>query len=173
MLHQIERYKSIQEKYQEMTKEKNLTSNLKILSFNMKLDNISYKDQFEWDLNKETNSPEAFSRSLCMDLGFPREWEVALSCSIREEILNQKQKCVDSFEYAAKRQIEWNGEVCRFQQDEICWGPQVVIKKKEEPIRRAKRINEQVEPEPEQTPTSSSTRSAKSKKYKKTRSPKD
>lgn len=57
-------------------------------------------DQFEWDLyaDERLNSPERFARVFCTDLGLPREFQVAISHSIREQIM-------------AHRKLDYSGEL--------------------------------------------------------------
>src|ERR1700761_1614541 len=47
----------------------------------MKLD-----DQFEWDVNDQTNSPELFAEVYANELGLSGEWKTAIVHSIREQL---------------------------------------------------------------------------------------
>ncbi|ORY78547.1 hypothetical protein BCR37DRAFT_350399 [Protomyces lactucae-debilis] len=52
-------------------------------------------DKFEWDL-QSTAAVEAFTRQTCQDLGLFGEFNVAMSCAIREQLMKLKKELVES-----------------------------------------------------------------------------
>jgi SNF5 / SMARCB1 / INI1 len=42
-------------------------------------------DQFEWDVNDASNSPESFARTMAADMGLPRVWEVSAQVARLQE----------------------------------------------------------------------------------------
>lgn len=63
---------------------------LRVIRLSLNVGAISLRDQFEWDINNPTNSPELFARSMCVDLGLPREFEVAISAAIRSQVMEYR-----------------------------------------------------------------------------------
>ncbi|XP_067935696.1 SWI/SNF-related matrix-associated actin-dependent regulator of chromatin subfamily B member 1-like [Watersipora subatra] len=57
-----------------------------IIKLNIHVGNISLVDQFEWDVSEPQNSPEAFARVLCADLGLGGEFMSAIAYSIRGQL---------------------------------------------------------------------------------------
>eukprot|EP01099_Mayorella_cantabrigiensis_P001296 TRINITY_DN155_c0_g3_i1.p1 TRINITY_DN155_c0_g3~~TRINITY_DN155_c0_g3_i1.p1 ORF type:complete len:711 (-),score=224.73 TRINITY_DN155_c0_g3_i1:87-2171(-) len=60
---------------------------LVLIKIDITLNHYNLKDQFEWDLFSEINSPERFVKSLCADLGLNKEFEVAIAHSIYEQLM--------------------------------------------------------------------------------------
>jgi hypothetical protein len=61
----------------------------RFLKLHFTIDGITMRDQFEWDINASENqsNPELFASSLCADLGLPREFQVAIAHSIRDQLV--------------------------------------------------------------------------------------
>ena len=55
-----------------------------------------------------------------------------ISHSIREQILHQKQNCIELPESLFKREVEWDGEIYRLQEDENEWGPRMTVSNSKE-----------------------------------------
>ena len=79
------------------------------------------RDQFEWDLNSSEaeSSPEHFSKSLCADLGLSREFQVAISHSIREQIITNR-KLAKTHEFKEREVIV---DCWRSEEDLANWTP--------------------------------------------------
>lgn len=57
---------------------------LKTLSVDLRIDNVNYKDQLEWDMNNTLNCPENFAELTANEMGIgfaPR-----ISHSLRESV---------------------------------------------------------------------------------------
>jgi len=57
---------------------------IKLIELDLRIDNVSLKDRFEWDINDPKNSPEEFAMNLCNELGLNYEFMVQIAHSIRE-----------------------------------------------------------------------------------------
>lgn len=68
---------------------------IKTIKLDIRIDDIVYTDQFEWDINNPDNKPEEFAKSLCIDLGLGTEFVVPIVHSIRTQILDY-QKSISS-----------------------------------------------------------------------------
>ena len=45
-----------------------------MISVNVRIGRVVYKDKFEWDINNPDNSPEDFAECVCADLGLGDEF---------------------------------------------------------------------------------------------------
>jgi len=63
-----------------------LDESLFFVRLNLTVNGVTLHDQFEWSLENPRETPEAFAKTTCADLGLSREFEVAISHSIREQI---------------------------------------------------------------------------------------
>jgi SWI/SNF-related matrix-associated actin-dependent regulator of chromatin subfamily B protein 1 len=66
---------------------------VKIIKLDLRIGDMVVTDQFEWDINNPSNSPEDFAHSLCTDLGLGSDFILPISHSIKEQIL-EHQKAV-------------------------------------------------------------------------------
>lgn len=57
---------------------------LKTIELDLRIDNIQIKDQFEWDMNEQQNSPEEFAETLASDLGLPEHFKTKISHHLRQ-----------------------------------------------------------------------------------------
>ena len=60
---------------------------IRIISVNVRIGRVVYKDKFEWDINNPDNSPEDFAECVCADLGLGDEFFLPIAHQIREKIL--------------------------------------------------------------------------------------
>ena len=63
---------------------------IKTIKIDIRIDDIVVTDQFEWDINNPSNNPEAFSKTLCADLGLGSEFILPIAHSIKEQILDHQ-----------------------------------------------------------------------------------
>jgi hypothetical protein len=63
-----------------------------LLKLHLSIGNITLTDQVEWDVVNPTCTPEEFALTLCVDLGLPREFQVAIAHSCREQLLSLRQQ---------------------------------------------------------------------------------
>ena len=68
---------------------------LKTIKLDIRIGEIVYNDQIEWDINNPNNSPEEFAKCVCMDLGLGTEFILRISHSIREQILEYQKAAVN------------------------------------------------------------------------------
>ncbi|ORY36853.1 SNF5-domain-containing protein [Rhizoclosmatium globosum] len=62
-------------------------ANLRVfLKIDVSIGTITVMDNVEWDINCTRNSPELFAECLCMELGLPQEFRVAIAHQLREQI---------------------------------------------------------------------------------------
>ena len=47
---------------------------IRVISVNVRIGRVVYKDKFEWDINNPDNSPEDFAECVCADLGLGDEF---------------------------------------------------------------------------------------------------
>lgn len=45
-----------------------------MIEIDIRIDNIQFKDRFEWDINDPLNSPEVFAHSLSEEMGLNGEF---------------------------------------------------------------------------------------------------
>lgn len=57
-----------------------------VIRLHMRLDRVMLRDQFEWDLANEENSPEVFAETLCKDLGLGQEFVNGVAFAVREQL---------------------------------------------------------------------------------------
>lgn len=57
-----------------------------IVRLEVRVGRVMLRDQFEWDINSLTSSPESFAASLCSDLGLETEFIPMIAHSIREQV---------------------------------------------------------------------------------------
>jgi hypothetical protein len=60
---------------------------LKTVKLDIRIGDLVLSDQFEWDINNQSNSPEEFAKSLCSDLGLGSEFLLPIAHSIKEQVL--------------------------------------------------------------------------------------
>ncbi|SCU87568.1 LAFA_0E07536g1_1 [Lachancea sp. 'fantastica'] len=58
-----------------------------IINLTCNLDDKMYEDNFEWDLNDQTLTPELFASTVVQDLGLTREFAPAISHALHEALL--------------------------------------------------------------------------------------
>ena len=63
---------------------------IRTLEINVRIDNIGFRDRFEWDINDPNNSPEDFSILLCNEVGLNSEFCALIAQQIREQITSLK-----------------------------------------------------------------------------------
>ena len=68
---------------------------LKTIKLDIRIGDMLYNDQIEWDINNPNNSPEEFAKCVCMDLGLGTEFILRISHSIREQILEYQKAAVN------------------------------------------------------------------------------
>ncbi len=56
------------------------------IKLEIRINNLLLRDQFMWDINNPSNSPEAFASTLIADLGLGSEFFLPIAHSIREQI---------------------------------------------------------------------------------------
>ena len=59
---------------------------LKTIDLDLRIDNVQYKDQFEWDMNNTDNCPEDFIQITVKECGLPENFNVVLSHHLREQL---------------------------------------------------------------------------------------
>lgn len=65
---------------------------LKTIDLDIRVDNVQFKDQFEWDMNNPNNCPEDFIRKTVEECGLSENFHVTLSHHLREQLQSlQKQ----------------------------------------------------------------------------------
>eukprot|EP01016_Furgasonia_blochmanni_P040451 TRINITY_DN5165_c0_g1_i8.p1 TRINITY_DN5165_c0_g1~~TRINITY_DN5165_c0_g1_i8.p1 ORF type:complete len:337 (-),score=31.12 TRINITY_DN5165_c0_g1_i8:236-1246(-) len=60
---------------------------IRVIELDVRIDNVTLKDRFEWDINDPNNNPEDFAITLCSELGLSGEFAVQIAHSIREQII--------------------------------------------------------------------------------------
>ncbi|CUS22900.1 LAQU0S07e02674g1_1 [Lachancea quebecensis] len=61
-----------------------------IINLTCNLDSKMYEDNFEWDLNDQSLTPEQFANSVVQDLGLTREFAPAIAHALHESLLRVK-----------------------------------------------------------------------------------
>ncbi len=64
---------------------------LRPIRLEVRLNNLILRDQFMWDINNPSNSPEQFASTLIADLGLGSEFFLPVAHSIREQIHAHRQ----------------------------------------------------------------------------------
>ncbi|CAD8092991.1 unnamed protein product [Paramecium sonneborni] len=59
---------------------------LKNLHVDLRVENIHFKDQLEWDMNNTMNSPEALAEVTAKEMGMPEQYEPKIAHALRESI---------------------------------------------------------------------------------------
>lgn len=59
---------------------------IKTLEVDVRIENIGFKDRFEWDINDPQNSPEEFSILLCNEIGLNSEFSTLIAHQIHEQV---------------------------------------------------------------------------------------
>lgn len=77
---------------------------LKTIKLDIRIGDVVYNDQFEWDINNPNNSPEEFAKSICIELGLGTEFVLPICHSIREQILDYQKSVVSE-----KKSYYYNG----------------------------------------------------------------
>ncbi|MCQ2818274.1 MAG: SWI/SNF chromatin-remodeling complex subunit SNF5, partial [archaeon] len=67
---------------------------LKVIKLDIRIGDMVYQDQIEWDINNPDNSPEEFAKTVCIDLGLGTEFVLPICHSIREQILEFQKSVV-------------------------------------------------------------------------------
>eukprot|EP01017_Pseudomicrothorax_dubius_P026902 TRINITY_DN3041_c0_g1_i3.p1 TRINITY_DN3041_c0_g1~~TRINITY_DN3041_c0_g1_i3.p1 ORF type:complete len:257 (+),score=52.02 TRINITY_DN3041_c0_g1_i3:346-1116(+) len=70
----------------------------RVIELDIRIDNISLKDRFEWDINDPNNNPEEFAYHLCSELGLNAEFAVQIAHSIREQIVAYQRQAMEKRE---------------------------------------------------------------------------
>lgn len=68
---------------------------LKTIKLDIRIGDMVYNDQFEWDINNPNNSPEEFAKTVSADLGLGSEFVLPISHSIREQVLDYQKAAVN------------------------------------------------------------------------------
>lgn len=66
-----------------------------IVNLTCSLNNRLYEDNFQWNLNDTSLSPEMFAETIVQDLGLPREFLPAISHSLHEYLLRVKKEWLE------------------------------------------------------------------------------
>eukprot|EP00828_Plagiopyla_frontata_P039040 TRINITY_DN5125_c0_g1_i1.p1 TRINITY_DN5125_c0_g1~~TRINITY_DN5125_c0_g1_i1.p1 ORF type:complete len:205 (+),score=28.65 TRINITY_DN5125_c0_g1_i1:258-872(+) len=69
---------------------------IKPIDIEVRIENISLKDRFEWDINDPDNSPEEFAECLCKELALSEEFVKEVSFQIREQITEYQRQISES-----------------------------------------------------------------------------
>lgn len=77
---------------------------IKQIKLDIRIGDIIYTDQFDWDINNPANLPEEFAKILCADLGLGSEFVLPICHSIREQILELQKTVVNE-----KKTYYYNG----------------------------------------------------------------
>ncbi|ETV74791.1 hypothetical protein, variant [Aphanomyces astaci] len=56
------------------------------ICIHIQIDGLLVQDQFEWNINDDSNSPEHFALVMCRDLQLPAAFHAAIALSIREQV---------------------------------------------------------------------------------------
>lgn len=78
------------ERYAPLRLYRETREDLRLVRLQLSVGAVGLKDQFEWDINNTSNSPEAFARAMCVDLGLTREFEVSIAAAIRSQVLEYR-----------------------------------------------------------------------------------
>lgn len=68
---------------------------LKTIKLDIRIGEIVFSDQFEWDINNPSNSPEEFAKNLCADVGLGSEFLLPITHSIKEQIIDHQKTCLN------------------------------------------------------------------------------
>jgi SWI/SNF-related matrix-associated actin-dependent regulator of chromatin subfamily B protein 1 len=68
---------------------------IKTIKLDIRIGDIVFTDQFEWDINNTNNSPEDFAKNLCADLGLGSEFILPICHSIKEQILDYQKSSLN------------------------------------------------------------------------------
>ena len=107
---------------------------LKTIKLDIRIGEIVYNDQIEWDINNPNNSPEEFAKSVCKDLGIGTEFVLPISHSIREQILefqkaavNEKKNYLPRYSQSGnnKNKVDLNNYLRDIYNRETEWQPDV------------------------------------------------
>lgn len=123
---------------------------LKTIKLDIRIGDMVYNDQFEWDINNPDNSPEGFAKNVCTELGLGTEFLLPIAHSIREQILDYQKAIINerkNYYYNHNRVV--NGNFLRDIYNETSeWQPNVKqisleeIKKFEKKEERKTRYNQ-------------------------------
>ena len=61
---------------------------IRIISVNVRIGRVVYRDKFEWDINNPDNSAEDFAECVAADLGLGDEFVLPIAHQIREKVLD-------------------------------------------------------------------------------------
>ena len=69
--------------------------NIKVIKLDIRIGDMEYKDQIEWDVSNPDNDPEEFAQVVCNDMGLGTEFVVPIAHSIREQILEHQKNVLN------------------------------------------------------------------------------
>ena len=109
---------------------------LKTIKLDIRIGDMVYNDQFEWDINNPNNSPEEFAKTVSADLGLGSEFVLPISHSIREQVLDYQKAAVNekkSYYYSgyynkgsiARNRIDANNYLRDIYSENSEWQPNV------------------------------------------------
>ena len=107
---------------------------LKTIKLDIRIGDMLYNDQIEWDINNPNNSPEEFAKSVCKDLGLGTEFVLPISHSIREQILEYQKSAVNekknyfqrySQNSSSKNKVDLNNYLRDIYNNDTEWQPDV------------------------------------------------
>lgn len=114
------------ERYAPLRHYKETAEDIRVIRLAMMVGAVSLRDQFEWDINNPTNSPEMFARSMCVDLGLPREFEVSIAAAIRAQVQEYRLAALQG--RAIGRSVS-AGFALRSDKELPAWTPQLSVQK--------------------------------------------
>jgi SWI/SNF-related matrix-associated actin-dependent regulator of chromatin subfamily B protein 1 len=63
---------------------------IRTIKLDLRIGEFVLTDQFDWDINNPSNSPEEFARNLCADLGLGSDFILPITHSIKEQVLDHQ-----------------------------------------------------------------------------------
>ena len=61
---------------------------IRVIKLSVRVGRVVYRDQVEWDINNDQNSPEFFAECVCADKGLGPEFLLPITHQIREKVLD-------------------------------------------------------------------------------------
>lgn len=68
---------------------------LKVIKLDIRIGDMEYRDQIEWDVSNPENDPEEFAIKVCSDMGLGTEFILPIVHSIREQILDHQKSSMN------------------------------------------------------------------------------
>lgn len=68
---------------------------LRVIDINIRINDMNFRDKFQWDINDPNNSPEEFAWNLCAEMGLNGQFAVRIAHDIREQIQYFQKQLVD------------------------------------------------------------------------------